>query len=66
MNQNDSLTSLLQSIPGDSLFAEAIRAEAGTNLTGVVQMIKDQIKDGHRVLVGDIVGENIVTMIENL
>lgn len=55
MNQNDELTRELLSIPHDSLLAEAIRAEAATNLDGVVQMIKDQLQD-NRALVIDIIG----------
>ena len=66
MNQNVELTQALQSIPGSSLFAEAIRTEAATNLAGVVQMVKDQIRDGHRVLVVDIIGERAVVLIENV
>ena len=63
MNQNLELTQALQSLPGESVFVQAIREEAATNLDGVVQMIKDQLKD-NRTLVIDIIGETAVTLIE--
>lgn len=59
MNHHELLTEL-SNITHESVFASAIRS----NPAGAIEMIKAQAKD-NRVLVCEIVGENLVTVIEN-
>lgn len=55
----------LMSIPPSSVFAQAIIKGAEHNIDSVMQMIFDQSKD-NRQLVSDIVGENLLSEIENI
>lgn len=51
----------LENVKHDSLFAECIRLDP----KGAMPMIVDQIKD-NRVVVCEIIGEKLVTVIEQL
>lgn len=56
---------LMASAPGRGLFAETVRANAYTNSTECMKMIRDQIRD-NRVMLIDEVGERLVLLIEKL
>lgn len=55
----------LQTLPGQSLFAQAIRNGVEADLNGTIDMILSQAQD-NRVLVMDIVGETTLLLIEEL
>ncbi len=58
------LQNAIEQIPGNGLFANSIKENAKTDLSGVVKMIKDQLRDGHKLILVDIVGEKVITLIE--
>lgn len=58
---NTQLINDLKEIKHNSLFADVIRQRPLES----IPMIKDQIKD-NRLLVVEIIGENIVCLIENM
>ncbi len=51
----------LENVKHDSLFAECIKSNPASS----IDMIRDQIKD-NRVLCVEIIGESLVTVIEQL
>lgn len=55
----------LLALKDQSIFAEAIRIGAGTDLIGTIKMIISQAKD-NRALVSKIIGENLLSKIEKL
>lgn len=61
-----NLTTALQSITHPGLFADVIRESVEKEPAKAIEMIKDQLRGGHRVLVVEIIGENLVCLIENL
>ncbi len=56
----------LLALKGDSIAAESIRQGAATDLNETVRMIKDQIRDGNRMALVDLLGTTLVTQIEKL
>jgi hypothetical protein len=64
-NSTIQLKHRLSTLPGNSIFAQAIRNGVETDLNGTVDMILSQLQD-NRVLVIDIVGEDLVLLIDNL
>lgn len=66
MNENLlEIRQQLLAITHNSVFADAIRTGATTDLNSTIDMIRSQAKD-NRVLVMDIVGENVLMLIEEL
>lgn len=55
----------LLALKDQSIFAEAIRMGAETDLIGTIKMIISQAKD-NRALVSKIIGENLLSKIEKL
>lgn len=55
----------LMTLPGDSVFAETIRANAVTDLKGCIKMVKDQARDA-RELLATVIGEDLLQHIEKL
>jgi len=55
----------LQTLPGGSIFAQAIRNGVQVDLNGTIGMIKSQAADNY-TLVADIVGEDLLTSIMEL
>lgn len=56
----------LASINHDSIMADVIRSGSLTNIRQTLQMIKDQVRDGNRVAVVDIIGEQTLLLIDQL
>ena len=56
----------LCAVQGDTMMREIIRNGAVYDLNATIKMIRDQVKDGHRVIIADIVGETTLLLIEEL
>jgi hypothetical protein len=65
MTPSNYIQSQLSTLPGKSLFAETIRLNAYTDFDECVRMILSQVQD-NRPLVTHIIGEDLLTKIEQL
>lgn len=63
--KKDNIQDRIAKLPGNSLFVQACRDNARKDIDGVILMILSQAKD-NRNLVACIIGEKLLTEIENL
>ena len=61
----DRIQDRIAELPGNSLFAKTCRDNARKDIDGVILMILSQAKD-NRKLLAEIIGEELLTEIENL
>jgi adenine/guanine phosphoribosyltransferase-like PRPP-binding protein len=56
----------LCAVQGNTMMREIIRQGAVYDLSATIEMIRDQVREGHRVAIVDMIGETTMVMIDEL